>query len=67
MLTAPRRDMTTYSVVTARGEIKTLRRSGMSHGEAMILAEQFRRDGAVAIVMHVVGDKSYEVDRYPAR
>ncbi|HTQ41984.1 MAG TPA: hypothetical protein VMI75_04440 [Polyangiaceae bacterium] len=59
--------MTTYSVVTARGEIETLRRSDMSHVEAMILAEELRRDGAVAIVMHVIGDRSYEVDRYPVR
>jgi hypothetical protein len=59
--------MTTYSVVTTHGGIETLRRSGMSHVEAMILAEELRRDGAVAVVMHVVGDKSYEVDCYPVR
>jgi len=59
----------TYSVVTRRGEgeARTLKRSGMSHGDAMILAEQLRRDGAIAIIVHVIGDKSYEVDHYPAR
>ena len=58
-----------YSVVTTRGEgeAQTLQRSGMSHVDAMILAEELRRDGAVVVVMHVVDDKSYEVDRYPAR
>ena len=58
-----------YSVVTTRGEseTRTLQRSGMSHGDAMILAEELRRDCAEAIVMHTVGDKSYEVDCYPVR
>lgn len=59
--------MTTYSVVTERGDVETLERSGMSHVEAMILAEELRRDGVVAIVMHVVRGKIYEVDRYPVR
>jgi hypothetical protein len=58
-----------YSVVTTRGEgeAQTLQRSGMSHPDAMILAEELRRDGTVAIVLHVMGEKSYEVDCYPAR
>jgi hypothetical protein len=58
-----------YSVVTTRGEgeTQTLQRSGMSHVDAMILAEELRRDGAEAIVMHIIGDKSYEVDCYPVR
>ena len=56
-----------YAVVTALGAIEKTERSGLSHVAAMRLAEELRRDGKVAIVMHVVGGKSYEVDRYPAR
>jgi hypothetical protein len=56
-----------YAVVTEAGETMTRQRSGMSHSEAMTLAEHLRRRGEVAIVMHVIGAKSYEVDRYPAR
>jgi hypothetical protein len=58
-----------YSVVTTRGEgeAQTLQRRDMLHRDAMVLAEELRRGGAVAIVMHVIGDKSYEVDCYPVR
>jgi hypothetical protein len=49
------------------GNITKSARSGLSHVEAMVLAEQLRRQGAVVVVLHVIGDKSYEVDRYPAR
>jgi hypothetical protein len=56
-----------YAVFTAHGALETLNRGGLSHVAAMRLAEELRRDGKVAIVMHVVRDRSYEVDRYPAR
>jgi hypothetical protein len=41
--------------------------SGLSHAAAMALAERLFREGKVARVMHQVGDRSVEVDRYPAR
>jgi hypothetical protein len=41
--------------------------SGLSHAAAMALAEALFRDGNVTRVMHQVGDRSVEVDRYPAR
>lgn len=56
-----------YSVVTWRGATATPERSGLSHVEAMMFAEEAQRDGKVASVMHVIGDKTYEVDRYPCR
>jgi hypothetical protein len=60
-----------YAVVTARGgrglERPERSRSGLSHVEAMTLAEELQREGEVVTVMHVIGSKSYEVDRYPAR
>ena len=56
-----------YAVFTARGAIEKSERSGLSHAEAMTLAEQLMRDGKTATVRHVIGDTSYEVDRYPAR
>jgi hypothetical protein len=42
-------------------------RSGLSHAEAMADAEELQREGKTARVMHVLGAKSYEVDRYPPR
>jgi hypothetical protein len=66
-------DEGTYAVVTALGPIVSGARAtqpgrnGMSHAQAMRLAEELRQSGEVATVMHVVGGKSYEVDRYPAR
>jgi hypothetical protein len=56
-----------YSVVTAHDATERLRRAGLSHPDAMKFAEGLWRDGEVAVVMHVIGDKSYEVDRYPIR
>jgi hypothetical protein len=57
-----------YSVaIEANGAITNSARSGLSHVEAMVLAERLRRQGAVVVVLHVIGEKSYEVDRYPAR
>jgi hypothetical protein len=56
-----------YSVVTGRGSSTRPERSGLSHAEAMTLAEELWRGGEVALVKHVVGRKSYEVDRYPVR
>jgi hypothetical protein len=56
-----------YAVVTAHDAIRNPQRGGLSHAEAMTLAELLRRDGQAAIVMHVIGDRSYEVDRYPPR
>jgi hypothetical protein len=53
-----------YAVLTAHDG--TARR-GLSHASAMLLAEKLQRDGRVAVVVHVVGEKSYEVDRYPVR
>jgi hypothetical protein len=41
--------------------------SGVSHVAAMLEAERLQREGKIARVMHVVGAKSYEVDRYPPR
>jgi hypothetical protein len=56
-----------YAVAMDDGAIRRPERSGLSHAHAMLLAEELRRAGKVAIVMHVIGNKSYEVDRYPAR
>ena len=60
-------DAIAYAVVTEEGSMANPWRSGLSHAAAMVIAEELRRAGRVAIVVHVVGDKSYEVDRYPAR
>jgi S-adenosylmethionine synthetase len=56
-----------YDVVSVRGHTEVAERKGLSHPDAMRLAESLRRDGKVAVVKHVVGDQSYEVDRYPLR
>ena len=55
-----------YSVIT-QGAVATPGRSGLSHPAAMRVADDLRRSGQVATVVHVVGDHSYEVDRYPVR
>jgi hypothetical protein len=66
-------DLGTYAVVTDRdalaGHGTTVQRpqSGLSHAHAMRLAEHLRGDGWIATVVHVIGDRSYEVDRYPVR
>jgi hypothetical protein len=62
-----RNEQRAYAVVTAGDAHGKPERSGLSHVEAMTLAEELQREGRVAVVMHVVGDQSYEVDRYPAR
>lgn len=54
-------------MVTGHGADEESKRTGLSRSEAMGLAEELQRGGHVAIVMHVVGEKSYEVDRYPVR
>jgi hypothetical protein len=56
-----------YAVVTQQDASGKPVRSGLSHVQAMTLAEELRRSGHVATVMHVIGNKSYEVDRYPSR
>lgn len=57
----------TYTVVTERGATATPVRSGLSHAEAMTLAEKLRGEGQIVGVMHMSGDTSSEVDHYPAR
>jgi lysylphosphatidylglycerol synthetase-like protein (DUF2156 family) len=56
-----------YAVVTACWPKATLERSELSHTEAMRLAVGIREEGATVSVLHVIGDKSFEVDRYPPR
>ena len=58
---------TAYAVVIAEGATTKLERRGLSHSEAMRLAETLRDGGQVAVVMHVIAGESHEVDRYPAR
>ena len=53
-----------YAVVAEGADVL---RGTMSHTEAMILAEELRHVLKVAVVVHVVGGKCYEVDRYPLR
>jgi hypothetical protein len=56
-----------YAVVTASASKTRPERSGLSHADAMTLAEELWRDGEASSVVHVVGHRSYEVDRYPVR
>ena len=56
-----------YAVLFMDGAKESVGRSGLSHADAMADAEEFQREGKVARVMHVVGARSYEVDRYPPR
>jgi hypothetical protein len=53
-----------YAVVN---EDDAIERAELSHVEAMKLAEALRRRGKSLRVMHVVGGRHHEVDRYPAR
>jgi hypothetical protein len=53
-----------YAVVN---EEDALERGELSHVDAMKLAETLRRRGKTFRVMHVVGGRHHEVDRYPAR
>jgi len=55
-----------YTVVT-EGTVTRPAHTGLSHPAAMKVADELRRGGQTATVVHVVGDKSYEVDRYPVR
>ncbi len=56
-----------YAVVTVQGVMPRPGEGGYSHAQAMTLAEELRSQGHIVQVLHVVGKKSYEVDRYPAR
>jgi hypothetical protein len=56
-----------YSILFMDGSVERAGSSGLSHAEAMSCAEKLQRDGKVVRVMHVVGNNSYEVDRYPPR
>ena len=56
-----------YAVYSAQGTVDKPEHRGLSHVEAMRVAEGLARGGKRVTVRHVVGDKTYEVDRYPAR
>ena len=56
-----------YAVDVVEGGVERRALRGASHAEAMTRAEGLQRDGKVARVIHLVGDASYEVDRYPPR
>jgi hypothetical protein len=56
-----------FSVSTADETLGRPGWSGLSHAAAMVLAETLFRAGKVTRVMHQVGARSVEVDRYPAR
>jgi hypothetical protein len=62
-----REDTGAFAVLTADGEPGRQEWRGLSHAAAMVLAERLFREGHVTRVMHQVGDRSVEVDRYPAR
>jgi hypothetical protein len=53
-----------YAIGRADGTLAT---RGLSHPEAMARAEAMQRQGIVARVMHIVGERAYEVDCYPPR
>jgi hypothetical protein len=56
-----------YAILFMDGVVERRGRSGLSHAEAMSDAEELQRKGKTARVMHVLGSRSYEVDRYPPR
>jgi hypothetical protein len=56
-----------YAVLFMDGADERRGRSGLSHADAMLDAEELQRKGKTARVMHVLGSRSYEVDRYPPR
>jgi hypothetical protein len=56
-----------YAVLGKGDTVTSKGRSGLSHTAAMKLADQMRREGHAATVVHLVGDRSYEVDSYPVR
>jgi hypothetical protein len=56
-----------YAVVTDKDASSKAEWTGLAHADAMKLAEKLRGEGMIARVMHVIGTRGYEVDRYPAR
>jgi hypothetical protein len=60
-------DERAYAVVAAPGSKPRPDRTGLSHADAMTIAEKLWRDGEASSVVHVIGRKSYEVDQYPVR
>jgi hypothetical protein len=56
-----------YSVSVTEDAAKRPLHRGLSHAQAMTVAERLQRAGTIAHVMHIVGATSYEVDRYPPR
>jgi hypothetical protein len=56
-----------YAILFMDGAVEREGRNGLSHVEAMTEAEGLQRKGKTARIMHVLGAKSYEVDRYPPR
>jgi hypothetical protein len=56
-----------YAILFMDGADERRGRSGLSHADAMSDAEELQRKGKTARVMHVLGSRSYEVDRYPPR
>lgn len=56
-----------YAVVTWNGFAEETERSGLSHAEAMMRAEELQREGRVVRIMHEVRGRYYEVDSYPPR
>ncbi len=56
-----------HAILFMDGAVEREGRSGLSHVEAMTEAEGLQRKGKTARIMHVLGAKSYEVDRYPPR
>ncbi len=56
-----------YAILFMDGVDERQGRSGLSHADAMSDAEELQRKGKTARVMHVLGSRSYEVDRYPPR
>ncbi len=53
-----------YAIALTDG---TLDQRGLSHSEAMNRAEALQKKGMSVFVMHIVGVKAHEVDRYPLR
>ncbi len=56
-----------YAIDLLEGALERPIRTGLSHPEAMAAAEKLQQSGKVVRIMHVVGDRRYEVDSYPPR
>jgi hypothetical protein len=56
-----------YDIDVVLGSTRTTHKSGISHAEAMRLAEELQRQGKSVRIMHVLPTGRYEVDRYPLR